>query len=123
MSVNKHSPHVFVLPEDDANHELAIGFLLGLDWTRQRQMQVLPVAGGWVAVLEHFAAHHVRKMESNAQRFMVLLIDFDRKDERFEYAKSKIPQHLQNRVFVVGVWSILIGAKRPRDLQRVFGLI
>ena len=28
MSVNKYLPHVLVLPEDDANRQLANGFLL-----------------------------------------------------------------------------------------------
>ena len=28
MSVNRHQPHVFVLPEDDANRQMAIGFIL-----------------------------------------------------------------------------------------------
>jgi hypothetical protein len=28
MSVNKYHPHVLVLPEDDANRQLANGFLL-----------------------------------------------------------------------------------------------
>ncbi len=41
MSVNRHLPHVFVLPEDGANRQLAKGFHLEVDWTRQRQMQVL----------------------------------------------------------------------------------
>jgi hypothetical protein len=28
MSVNRNRPHVFVLPEDDANLQLATGFVL-----------------------------------------------------------------------------------------------
>jgi len=31
MSVNGHLPHVLVLPEDDANRQLANGFVLDLD--------------------------------------------------------------------------------------------
>ncbi len=54
MGVNKNSPHVYVLPEDDANRQLANGFWQGLDWKRQRQMYVLPVAGGWREVLNLF---------------------------------------------------------------------
>ncbi len=45
MSVNKYLPHVFVLPEDDANRQLASGFHLQVPWDRQRQMQVL--SSGW----------------------------------------------------------------------------
>lgn len=60
MSVNKYAPHVFVLPEDDANKELANGFhsqVLSL-----RQMQVLRPAGGWSEVLKRFKSDHVTDM-------------------------------------------------------------
>ena len=40
MSVNKERPHVYVLPEDDANRQLAKGFQLQVD-QNERQMQVL----------------------------------------------------------------------------------
>lgn len=105
MSVNKHLPHVYVLPEDGANRQLARGFQLDVDGAKQRQMQVLEEAGGWIAVLEHFLADHVARMASNAQRFMVLLIDFDNKQERLQEVKSKIPGHLTDRVFVLGTSS------------------
>ena len=36
--VNKHEPHVFVLPEDDANTRLANAFHKNVDWNRYRQM-------------------------------------------------------------------------------------
>jgi hypothetical protein len=47
VSCNKNQPHVLVLPEDDDNLRLAKEFQLNVDWNRQRQMQVLRVAGGW----------------------------------------------------------------------------
>jgi len=112
VSVNKHLPHVLVLPEDDANRQLAKGFQLELNWARQRQMQVLEGAGGWTAVLERFLADHVAGMESNARRFMVLLIDLDGNRERLQDVKSQIPGQLTDRVFILGAWS------EPEDLKR-----
>lgn len=44
MSVNKHLPHVFVLPEDDANRQLANGFYLA-ESLDVRRMQVLQPPG------------------------------------------------------------------------------
>lgn len=111
MSANKHLPHVLVLPEDDANRQLANGFRLELDSNRQRQIQVDPVAGGWLAVLDHFVSDHIAAMGRYTNRFMVLLIDFDRNDDRLDYAKGKIPHHLRDRVFILGVWS------KPEDLR------
>src|SRR5947209_19235298 len=102
MSVNKGKPHIFVLPEDDANRQLANGFRLGVDSTRLRQMQVLMVAGGWKNVLSHFKSDHIVEMERYSNRFMVLLIDFDENENRLETARAFIPEHLVDRVFVLG---------------------
>jgi hypothetical protein len=78
MSVNKNRPHIFVLPEDDANRQLANGFfldhslwnrrrrfqVLALDhslWNRRRRFQVLAEAGGWRRVLECFQSDHIQE--------------------------------------------------------------
>ncbi len=103
MSVNKAKPYVHVLPEDRANSSLAIGFQLELG--RFRQMKVLREAGGWTKVLEEFTAVHIGEMERDANRFMVLLIDFDGKPNRLDYAKTFFPTHLTDRVFILGVWT------------------
>ena len=46
MSINKHKPHLLVLPEDDADRQIANGFVIaqgvGLD---DRAIQILPEAG------------------------------------------------------------------------------
>ena len=111
MSVNKHLPHVFILPEDDEDHQLATGFNKQLVGIPQRQMQVLPEAGGWSKVLDLFESEHVKEMDRRPKRFRVLLLDFDRKRERLSQARAVIPGHLTDRVFVLGVWS------EPEDLK------
>jgi hypothetical protein len=105
MSVNKHRPHVVVLPEDDANRQLAIGFVLELDPSVLRNIQVLEVAGGWKVLLNRFESDQVADMAKYPDRYMVLLIDFDGKAERLSYATGKIPAHLRDRVFVLGALS------------------
>jgi hypothetical protein len=110
MSVNKYRPHVFVLPEDDANSDLANGFQLDPSLVTGR-MHVLPVAGGWNEVLERFCSDHIAEMDRYPDRFMVLLIDFDGRTDRFDYAKKKIPEQLKERVFVLGAWT------EPEDLK------
>jgi hypothetical protein len=112
LAVNKHLPHVLVLPEDDANHQLATGFCLNLNSSVLRRIQVLPVAGGWSQVLKGFLSDHLTYMERYPDRFMVLLIDFDSDGERLAYMKNAIPGHLRERVFVLGTWS------QPEDLKR-----
>jgi hypothetical protein len=101
MSLNKFQPHVLVLPEDDANRQLANGFLLDqylLSW----RIQVLEEAGGWIKALERFNSDHVVGMNRFSGRFIVLLIDFDGHLERLSQAKAEIPNDLTERVFILG---------------------
>jgi len=100
VSVNKHLPYLLVLPEDDANRQLANGFHLSV--YKIRQMQVLEEAGGWNRVLKLFTSVHINEMERDENRFMVLLIDFDDKPNRVDTVKAVIPNYLSERVFVLG---------------------
>ena len=112
--MNKMVPHVLVLPEDDANSQLANGFQLdhSLD---TRRMQILEEAGGWLEVVDRFKKVHVPEMERNANRFMVLLLDFDRRENRLQEVMAGIPADLNERVFVLGAWS------EPEELRRALG--
>jgi len=102
VSVNKYLPHVFVLPEDDANRQLANGFLLDDSLSiRRRRIQVLEEVGGWTEVLERFKSDHIIEMDRNPHRLMVLLIDFDGREDRLDIAKAAIPERLTQRVFVL----------------------
>ena len=53
--------------------------------------------------MKSFEKDHVHEMNLYPKRFMVLLIDFDRRgEERLKKAKGVIPDHLKERVFVLG---------------------
>jgi hypothetical protein len=113
MSVNRYRPiHVLVLPEDDANRQLANGFLLNLDAAVLTRIQVLEEVGGWREVLDHFESDHRAEMARYSNRSMVLLIDFDGREDRLQDAKTGIPIHLAERVFILGALS------EPEDLKR-----
>jgi len=101
--VNRYLPHVLVLPEDDANRQIANGFVLYLDPSVFTRIQVLEEAGGWGAVLNRFVSDHVGGMVRYTGRHLVLLIDFDGSRERLRIAQGRIPEHLIDRVFVLGV--------------------
>jgi hypothetical protein len=102
-----------VLPEDDANRQLANGFIL--DPSISNQVRILNVAGGWRSVVDSFTRNHIRAMETYPDRFMVLLIDFDRKEKRLNEVLARVPPNLSERVFVLGVLS------EPEDLKKAFG--
>jgi len=103
-----------VLPEDDANRQLAIGFFLH-PLLIDRRIDVLEVAGGWTNVLDQFKTNHVSEMDRFPQRFMVLLIDFDERHGRMDAAKDTVPDRLAERVFILGVWS------EPEALKATLG--
>ena len=102
MSVNKYKPHLYVIPEDDADRQIADGFVLHPS-VASRQVQVMEPAGGWSRVLETFKEEYLPLLQENLQTYVVLLIDFDgNPDERREHFKSQIPDAIRNRVFVIG---------------------
>ncbi len=112
--MNKYIPHLLVLPEDDANRQIANGFLLNPN-LKNRSIQVLPPAGGWTKVLEDFSSVHVSEMQTYSQRRIVLVIDFERHEDRLSLVREKIPQALADRVFVLGTMS------EPENLKIAFG--
>lgn len=91
-----------VLPEDDANRQVANGFHLQVHPLKMRRLRVLPVVGGWRKVLEHFLSNYATQMENIPARFMVLLIDFDGDPNRLGAVQGHVPANLRNRVFVLG---------------------
>jgi hypothetical protein len=107
---NRYRPHVLVLPEDDANRQLANGFLLDQALST-RSIQVLEEAVGWREVVDHFLSDHVAGMKSNQHRHMVLLIDFDDQENRLSQVKSRIPEDLAERVYILGALN------EPEDLK------
>jgi hypothetical protein len=111
MSINKHKPHLLVLPEDDANRQIANGFINDLNLNK-RAIQILPIADGWKKAVDQLTNDYAPGMRQFPQRRIVLLIDFDEVEDRLSYVQSQIPEDLRNRVFVLGVQS------NPEDLKR-----
>ena len=114
MSVNKYKPHIFVLPEDDANREIANGFILDPN-LNGRAIQVLPPVGGWKKVVDDFREVHAPEMKGCPERRIVLLIDFDRQHAKRLSCVKEISPELVDRVFVLGALS------EPEDLKRNIG--
>jgi hypothetical protein len=101
MSANNYAPHVFVLPEDQANRDIVLGFLT---YHRLKARVIIPLqnAGGRGKVVETFKAVEISRMRKYPQRFMILLIDLDNNLARLAQVQSEIPPDLTDRVFVLG---------------------
>jgi hypothetical protein len=104
MSVNKYTPHIIIISEDDANRQIINGFV---DYgnVKHRNIEYRRIAGGWSNTLNLFKDEQVFKMQSYSNRIVILVIDFDERENRLEYVKTQIPQDLENRVFILGSWS------------------
>ena len=100
---NNYRPHVLVLPADDANADMANGFLLH-DQLDARSIRILNSAGGWPDVRDDFVGEYLGSMRRFENRHMILLVDFDQKEDRFEKMTVTIPADVRDRVFVIGVW-------------------
>ncbi|MGL4551072.1 MAG: hypothetical protein ACRC33_07785 [Gemmataceae bacterium] len=115
MSVNRHRPHVYLIPEDEAESAIALGFL-DHGAVRPRVVQLMPYPGGWPNVLSRFEEVYVPLLRGNAKAHVVMLIDFDdvveSRRERFEQA---IPADLRARTFVIGP------KREPEELRRECG--
>lgn len=115
MSVNAYRPHVFVLPEDDANRQIANGFLLDPS-LKQRNIQVLSPSGGWGNVHRELSEIHMAGLQKFKERHLVLLIDFDDNvEERKSYFLDGILPDVKERVYVLGTSS------EPEPLRQMCG--
>ena len=100
--MNKYAPHVYVIPEDDRDRQIADGFVLHHQ-VKDTRIQVVPPAGGWSKVLKTFRDEYIQKIREYPHAHVVMLIDFDgRIDERRAEFEQAIPDDLKVRVFVVG---------------------
>lgn len=109
MTANRELPHLLILPEDDANRQIANGFCLRFG---TRQIQILNEAGGWWAVCNRFADEYVAYMRRYPLAHMVLVVDFDGQAERSAVVQAHVPSDLKDRVFVVGA------STEPEALKR-----
>jgi hypothetical protein len=111
--INKYKKHILVLPEDEANIQIANGFVLHPN-LNDRAIQVMPPLRGWKKVVEAFTEEYAPEMMGKySDRMIVLLMDFDNNYEsRLSYVKDQIPEDLKARVFVLGVLS------EPENLSR-----
>lgn len=100
--MNKFQPHVFVIPEDQAEAEIANGFTLH-DRVDARRIQVMPPARGWSHVLSTFKEEYIPRLRNYSSSRVVMLIDFDGwGEDRMAECRKSIPEDLKDRVFVVG---------------------
>jgi hypothetical protein len=118
MSPNNYQPHLLVLPEDDANRQIANGFINAI---HSSVIKILPNACGWRKAIEQLTTDHANSLRRFPFRMIVVLIDFDNDRERLSDIQQQIPADLQDRMFVLGVLSE--PEKLKSDTKKSFELI
>lgn len=101
MAVNDYRPHLFVIPEDDADRQFADGFELD-SRLKPLAMQVMPVEGGWKKVIEKILADYVPKVRSNLHTHVLGIIDCDEHPDRIVEQLSQFPEDVRDRIFLLG---------------------
>ena len=101
MSANNYLPHLVVLPEDDANRQLLVGFR-NHHAVNSRQMPIQPIAKGWLKAVETFLEEHVVPMRSYPKRHFLMVVDFDNQLDRRDDIVSQIPTDLLERFYILG---------------------
>jgi hypothetical protein len=100
--MNKYAEHIYVIPEDDADRQIAVGFI-GHHRVRNPRIKVMPVAGGWPNVFKTFLDEYIQTLRNCPKAHVLMLIDFDdHVEERKATFEQAIPDDLKARVFVVG---------------------
>ena len=113
--MNRYKEHVYVIPEDDCDRQLAVGFELH-DQVKSPRIQVMEPGGGWQEVLKVFQTVYIKRLREDPLGHVVMLIDFDGQyvNRRAAFAAA-IPPDLQQRVFVIGA------SNTPEDLRTALG--
>lgn len=115
MGVNVYKPHVVVMVEDDANRDIANGFLLDPNLIA-RNIQILNPSGGWPKVKRDFLGSHIAGLREYKDRYLILLIDFDDMvEDRSELFMNTFPQDVKDRVYLLGT------ASEPEPLRKACG--
>lgn len=100
--MNKYMPHVYVIPEDDRDRQIADGFVLHHQ-VKDTRIQVVPPAGGWSKVLKTFQDEYIPKLREYPGAHVVMVVDFDDQlEKRRTDFEQVIPSDVKVRVFVVG---------------------
>lgn len=111
---NRYVEHVVVIPEDDANRQIVVGFQLNPS-VRDELIHVERPARGWKRVVETFIQVHQPAMKRFRKRYVVLMIDFDEDTDRAQKIRCQIDEELRDRVFILGTLS------EPEQLKRSVG--
>jgi hypothetical protein len=120
MSVNRFREHVIVVPEDDADRQLALGFVLHAAVNRTH-IRLDGIADGWPNLLRRLREEYIGHLRRFPGGHVVLLMDFDDRIEERRRALENLVAEFDDRGQWEGRVYLLGAAKDPEQLVREFG--
>lgn len=108
--MNKFKPHLFIVPEDDADRQIAVGFQMHLE--AKGEMQIVDVARGWLKVVGVIKDEYVPLLKNNLNSHVLGIIDCDKDADRIAGQLENFPEDIRNRIFLLGV------NENPQEFKR-----
>ena len=108
--MNKFKPHLFIVPEDDADRQIAVGFQMHLE--AKGEMQIVDVARGWLKVVGVIKDEYVPLLKNNLNSHVLGIIDCDKDVDRIAEQLENFPEDIRNRIFLLGV------NENPQEFKR-----
>lgn len=111
-AVNRERPHLYIVPEDDADRQLANGFISYYE-VNHRQVQVLNEADGWPKVIDTILNEYIPILRRYPHAHVLGLIDCDDRENRIQKKLDLFPDDFRDRIFLLGF------TKDPEKFKRV----
>ena len=113
--MNKYRPHLYIVPEDDAERQLVVGFV-GHHGVNDSAVQSVPPVGGWLKARDALLVEYVPKLKQSTDCHVLLAIDADGNGaDRSRELVALVPAEVAQRVFVLSC------AKDPEALRSALG--
>lgn len=98
MSLNSYQPHVVFVSEDKETRKVVTGFLKHYSFSGKKQWKNEPFKDGWMGA----AAFAATILKNCSRAYVVLVIDFDSRENRYERVKELLTEDLLSRTLVLG---------------------
>ena len=100
MSVNKYKPHLYIIPEDSVDRQLANGFVL--HYEVNGEVQIINESGGWPKVIDAIMNVYVPILRRYRYAHVIGIIDCDNWENRIQKKLDQFPDDVRDRIFLLG---------------------
>jgi len=115
VNYNKYKPYLLILPEDQAVLNIVNGALEALEVKEAANVTTEELLAGWREVKSRMPEYH-KLLTQNQLGYLLIIIDFDKRPNRYEEVEQWIPKDIKKRCFILSC------SGQPEELKREVGL-